>query len=88
MTIVDPSSANILSTQSYSQFTGHVWEIYQIKGHVQIQITHIGGDNAVVNGVFFDPVSSTTATTSSAVYSGADTTTLGAWTGKYGAEGS
>ena len=87
VTIIDPSNSNVLSTQSYSSFTGGVWESYVIKGHVQIQITRTGGDNAIVNGIFFDPVSSSTTVTSSASYSGADATTLGAWTGKYGADG-
>jgi hypothetical protein len=86
VTIIDASSSNVLSTQSFASFTGGVWESYLIKGHVQIQVTHTGGDNAIVNGIFFDPVSSTTVT-SSASYSGADSATLGNWTGKYGADG-
>jgi hypothetical protein len=87
VTIIDASTGNALSTQSFASFTGGVWEIYQMKGHVQIQVTHTGGDNAIVNGIFFDPGSSTMVTTSSATYSGADTTTLGTWTGQYGADG-
>ena len=86
VTIIDANSSTVLSTQPYASFTGGVWEIYQIKGHVQIQVTHTGGDNAIVNGIFFDPVSSATVT-SAASYSDADATTLGNWTGKYGADG-
>jgi hypothetical protein len=87
ISIVDASSKAVLSTQSFSSFVSGVYGTWTIKGHVLIQVTDTGGYNAIVNGIFFGGGGSATTTSASAAYTGADTTTLGNWTGKYGADG-
>ncbi len=52
---------------------------------MQIEVTRTAGLNAIVNALFFDPA--VVATTASASYTGTDDSTLGTWTGKYGANG-
>ncbi len=84
VTVVDASSQAVLSTQNFSSFYGGVYESWNIKGHVQIQVVLTGGLNAIVNALFFD---TNGAPTGAATYLGADTTTIGNWTGKYGADG-
>ena len=75
VTIVDASSLNVLSMRPYSSFNGGVWEIYQIKGHVQIQITRTGGDNGCSERHLFRSGAFLTVA-SSASYSGADAATV------------
>jgi hypothetical protein len=53
-TIIDPTTKNVLSTQTFSGFYGGIFESWDIKGHVQIQIASTGKGNAIVNGIFFD----------------------------------
>ena len=84
--IVDAASQALLSTESFSSFSGGIYETWNIKGHVQIKVVFTGGNNAVVAGVFFD-TGGAAAPSATATYTGADTTTLGLWTGKYGADG-
>ncbi len=85
ISIVDASSKAVLNSQSFSSFSGGVYAAWNVKGHVQIQVTRTGGPNALVNALFFDPQGS--SATGSASYSGLDTTTEGTWTSKYGADG-
>jgi hypothetical protein len=88
ISIVDAGSKAVLSTQSFSSFIGGIYATWTIKGNVQMQVVDTGGFNAVVNGIFFDtPGSTAPTTTASATYTGADTATLGNWTGKYGVDG-
>jgi len=87
ISIVDAGTGTVLNTQSYSSFVGGVYAYWTISGHVQIQVTRTGGNNAVVNAIFFGPPGGSGTVTSSATYSGTDATTLGTWTGKYGADG-
>jgi len=86
ITIVDAASQTVLSTQSFSSFTDGIYAVWNIKGHVQIQVTDTAGINGVVNAIFFDPPSASSAP-ATASYSGSDTTTLGTWTGSYGGNG-
>lgn len=85
VSILDASSGAVLSTQSFSSFTGGVYESWMISGNVNIQVTRTAGNNGIVNAIFFDPT--TVAVGSSATYTGLDSTTQGNWTGKYGADG-
>jgi hypothetical protein len=87
ITIKDAASGTTLSTQSFSGFNGGEYAVWNIKGNVVIQVTCTGGANAVVSGVFFGAGAAATPPSSSATYSGLDTTTQGAWTGKYGSNG-
>ena len=82
ISIMDASSNAVLDTESFASFHKGEYAAWNIQGHVLIQVTHTGGTNAVVSGLFFDPTSTTSAT-----FVGADTASEGTWTGKYGADG-
>jgi hypothetical protein len=51
--IVDPSTNNVLDTRNISGFHNGIYLVWNITGHVRVNITLTGGPNAVVNGVFF-----------------------------------
>jgi len=76
-------SATPLDTENVSSFTSGVYLVWNITGHVKIVITQMGATNAVVSGVFFGgaPTSATVTSFSE------DTSTEGAWQGKYGTSG-
>ncbi len=83
ISILDAATNTVLSTQKFSSFHNGLYASWSVRGDVVIQVTHDGGSNAVVSGIFFDPL----PTLATAAYAGVDTTTLGNWTGSYGAEG-
>ncbi|HEY3938290.1 MAG TPA: Ig-like domain-containing protein, partial [Bryobacteraceae bacterium] len=56
ISILDATSHAVLSTQAVSNFHNGVYEIWNIASHVTIQVTYTGGQNAVVSGLFLDPV--------------------------------
>jgi len=56
VTIVDPSTQKVLSTQTFSSFSSGVYETWAVKGHVQMRVISTGKANAIVNGIFFDGV--------------------------------
>jgi YVTN family beta-propeller protein len=82
ISILDATSNAVLSSGTFSGFHNGVYAYWEVQGHVLIQVTKTGGANAVVSGIFFDPI-----VTASATYSGSDSTTEGTWTGKYGSAG-
>ena len=51
--IADPSTNNILDSESLANFSGGVYLIWNITGQVQINVTSTAGPNAVISGVFF-----------------------------------
>ncbi|MGO9991029.1 MAG: M12 family metallopeptidase [Steroidobacteraceae bacterium] len=82
ITILDAGTNAVLYSGSYSGFQNGEYAVWNIHGHVLIQVTVTGGPNAVVSGIFFGapPIPA-------AKYVDLDTTTQGTWTGKYGANG-
>jgi hypothetical protein len=80
ISILDAASGRFLNTVAFSSFSNGQYAVWNLTGHVLIQVQWTGGANAVVSGIFFDPPSS-------AKYDGLDTTTQGTWTGAYGADG-
>ena len=80
ISILDANTNAVLSTQTFSSFHSGEYAVWSVKGHVLIQVTKTGGTNAVVSGLFFDPVPAAT-------FGSLDTTTQGTWTGKYGVNG-
>ena len=52
----DANTHAVLSTQSVSSFHTGVYMNYTISGNVLITITKTGGANAVLSGLFFDPM--------------------------------
>jgi hypothetical protein len=84
ISVLDAATNTVLNTETFSGFHNGQYVSWNVQGNVIIQVTKTGGSNAVVAGIFFD---SPFYPTAAATYSGADTTTLGAWTGFYGADG-
>ena len=62
----------MLNTQTVSSFHSGVYLDYAVSGNILITITKTAGSNAVLNGLFFDP-----ATTSNAVIGGIGSATGG-----------
>ena len=55
--IMDAVTNAILDGQSFSGFQDGQWAVWNVKGSVIIQVTTVnGGADAVVSGIFFDPV--------------------------------
>jgi hypothetical protein len=77
------SSTTPLDTETISNFSAGAYLIWNISGHVRILVTGTGGPNAVVSGVFFGGAPAPAAASSFSE----DTSTEGAWEGKYGANG-
>jgi hypothetical protein len=84
ISILDAATSAVLNTQTFSGFHNGQYVSWSVQGNVVIQVTRTRGVNAVVAGIFFDPVPSSAA---SATYSGLDTATQGAWGGFYGSDG-
>jgi hypothetical protein len=83
--VVDANSNAVLDTRSISGFSNGVYLVWNISGHVHINVTDNAG-NAVISGVFFG--SSTVKTAgASASFTGLDTITQGNWHGTYGSGG-
>jgi len=52
--IVDAASNAVLSSQKASNFGNGIYFVWNITGHVKINITLTGGPNAVISGMFFN----------------------------------
>ena len=55
--LLDASTAALLDSRLVANFSGGVYLVWEVSGHVQIRVTNNLGANATVSGVFFDPVS-------------------------------
>jgi hypothetical protein len=53
--VVDATTGTVLDTRTVTSFGGGRWLVWQVNGRVLIRITHMGGINAVANGLFFGP---------------------------------
>ena len=84
--ITNAATGAVLDTESVSSFHSGVYLQWAVSGNVLITITNIAGPsaNAVLSGLFLDPVSTSAAT---ATYLKQDTTTQGNWIGTYGSQG-
>ena len=54
--ISDAASGAVLTTQTISSFQSGEYLDYAVSGHIVITITRTAGANAVLNGLFLDPV--------------------------------
>ncbi|OLE51636.1 MAG: hypothetical protein AUG51_22035 [Acidobacteria bacterium 13_1_20CM_3_53_8] len=84
--VLDAANNTVLDTRSLSNFTNGQYLTWQVTGHIKIRVTYTdpsGLYNAVIGGLFFDPVPLSTA----ASFVRSDTTTQGNWKGAYGSEG-
>lgn len=52
--ILDAATNNLLDTENISDFTGGVYLVWNITGHVTVTVTPTGGPNAVISGAFFN----------------------------------
>ncbi len=80
--IISATTGTVLDTRTISSFSAGVYLKWTLSGNVVIKVTDLAGPNAVLNGLFFDP-----PTSSSTYLSGSDTTTQGNWIGSYGSQG-
>jgi Glycoside hydrolase family 44/Bacterial Ig-like domain (group 3) len=67
----------VLSTQTVSSFHSGVYLNYTVSGNVLITFTKTGGANAVLSGLFFDPSTTTSVSTSTSVGSSLNPSTTG-----------
>ena len=59
----------MLATQTISSFSGGIYLDSKVSGHVVITVSKLGGNNAVVNGLFFDAATGMSSQSSLAVVS-------------------
>jgi hypothetical protein len=83
--IVDANSGAVLDARSVSGFQNGLYLVWSISGHVKVNVTVTGGDNAVVSGVFFGGPAPTSQ--ASAVFVNSDNVSQGNWQSKYGSDG-
>lgn len=58
----DVATNVLLDTRTVSGFSNGQYLVYSVRGHVTLQVTRLGGVNAVLNGVFFDAVAGSVPT--------------------------
>jgi hypothetical protein len=51
---ITDANGNVLNSQSLTNFGEGVYLVWNVSGHVKIQVTLTGGINAVASGLFFD----------------------------------
>jgi hypothetical protein len=86
--IVDASSGTILDSRSLSSFEGGEYLVWNVSGHIRIQVTNFqNSSTGVISGLFFGPAQSAASPVGSATYLNTDATTRGNWQGVYGADG-
>ncbi len=86
--VVDATTNAVLDTRSISNFTQGIYLIWNISGHVKINVIYAAGANAVISAAFFGPATPpSTGATATAGFIKTDTNTQGNWHGTYGADG-
>lgn len=58
VSVVDPSSSHVLDTRQLRTFSSGDYVVWQVSGHIRIQVTNNGSINAVISGLFFAPAAS------------------------------
>ena len=97
--VFDSNTGKMLANQSVSNFNGGKYLEFNVSGNVYFRLTGTGGPNAMLNGLFIDPVGGAvatptptptptpTVTPTQASLLGVDSTTKGSWLGSYGSQG-
>jgi hypothetical protein len=80
---VDASTGTQLDTETISNFTNGIYLIWNVSGHVTINVTNVSGENAVVSAIFFGGKGAPTG----AQFVKKDANSKGNWMGAYGADG-
>jgi hypothetical protein len=84
---ITDANGNMLNTQSVTNFGGGVYLVWNVSGHVKLQVTLTGGANAVATGLFFGGGGTVVSSTGTAAFVKQDSTTQGSWQGVYGVDG-
>ncbi len=84
---VTDANGNVLNSQSVTNFGGGLYLVWNVSGHVKIQVTLTGGINAVATGLFFGGGGTVISSTGTAAFVKQDSATQGTWQGTYGADG-
>ena len=90
VTLSDANTSAMLNSQSVSNFANGDYLAWTISGNVLITFTCTAGTNAVLSGLFFDPVGPPPPPpppAATASFRGSDTATRGNWIGVYGSQG-
>lgn len=53
--VLDATTGAVLSQQSVSDFRNGKYLVFNLSGNVTVRFTRVAGDNAVLEGIFFDP---------------------------------
>ncbi|MBV8818519.1 MAG: S8 family serine peptidase, partial [Acidobacteriaceae bacterium] len=85
-------NGHVLDSRPLSNFTNGVYLVWNLSGHVVLQITNTNpASNGLVSGIFFGPGAGggggNNNNTGSAAFLKSDTSTLGSWKGLYGSDG-
>ncbi len=56
--LIDLNTSTVLDQRTVSDFSAGVYLTWQIQGRIELRFTTLTGPNAVVSGLFFDPVAS------------------------------
>lgn len=80
----DAGTGAVLDSRTVSNFQSGEYLVYDVSGDVKITFTNVGPENAVLSGLFIDPVQ---PPPSSAKFIELDQLTHGAYTGIYGTDG-
>ena len=83
--VLDPLSNTVLDTRTISNFQEGQYLVWNLRGHVNLRISGIGGINSVFSGLFFGPPVPTVTATATVLTT--DALTQGTWKGTYGADG-
>jgi hypothetical protein len=81
--LIDTGTGIVLDSRTVVGFGGGQYWVWTISGHVTMRISALGGDNAVISGLFFDQ-SGNVQPTSTATFVTTDTVTQGNWNVPYG----
>jgi hypothetical protein len=55
--VTNPQTGAVLDSRTENTFTSGQYLVWNVSGHVQIQLLRLAAYNATVSGIFFDPVS-------------------------------
>jgi fibronectin type 3 domain-containing protein len=51
--LINKNTGAVLDTRNLSNFNGGIYLVYEVSGDMQFKITHTGGPNGVLSGIFF-----------------------------------
>jgi hypothetical protein len=84
--VLDASSGVLLDSRNISTFSNGIYAIWNVSGHVRVNVILTAGCNAVVSGIFFGSSSAQVAATT-ARFLNSNSTSQGKWQSNYGADG-